>query len=119
MPDSPDFFSEVLLHKTPSADRWRCRHQRHVPGCKIGRPDNLMHPARCRSRIQYRMSARSVLLIGGNSGIGNAAARLLVAEGWSVRSASRSAGPLAELGIPTQHFDAEKVPELEIPEVVL
>lgn len=61
---------------------------------------------------------RNVLLIGGNSGIGYAVARRLVAGGWSLAAAARTAGPLTELGIPVQEFDGQDVPDLVIPEVL-
>jgi NAD(P)-dependent dehydrogenase (short-subunit alcohol dehydrogenase family) len=59
--------------------------------------------------------SRTILLIGGNSGIGLATARLLVAVGDRVIAAARSAGPLAELGIPVQPFDALAPAPLELP----
>ena len=55
-------------------------------------------------------------LIGGNSGIGLALARRLVAVGHSVHAAARKAGPLAELGVPVQPFDAEEPAGLSWPE---
>jgi 3-oxoacyl-[acyl-carrier protein] reductase len=62
--------------------------------------------------------SRSILLIGGNTGIGLATARLLVAGGNSVIAAARDAGPLAELGIPVQPFDALAPAPLELPPVL-
>ena len=62
--------------------------------------------------------ARSVLLIGGNSGIGLATARRLVFRGDTVEAAARTAGPLAELGIPVQPFDAMNPGALELPPVL-
>jgi 3-oxoacyl-[acyl-carrier protein] reductase len=62
--------------------------------------------------------SRNILLIGGNTGIGMATARLLVAGGNSVIAAARHAGPLAELGIPVQPFDALAPTPLELPPVL-
>ncbi|MEY4243836.1 MAG: hypothetical protein RLZZ245_1421 [Verrucomicrobiota bacterium] len=59
--------------------------------------------------------SRTVLLIGGNSGIGLATARLLQAQGTTVIAAARSAGPLAELGIQVQAFDALAPTPLVLP----
>jgi NAD(P)-dependent dehydrogenase (short-subunit alcohol dehydrogenase family) len=61
---------------------------------------------------------KTVLLIGGNSGIGLATARLLHAQGDQVLAAARTAGPLAELGIPVQPFDALEPTTLQLPEVL-
>ena len=77
-----------------------------------------MHPVWRRRRIPTTMTSKKVLLIGGNSGIGQAVARRLAAGDWMVSAAARSAGTLVQLGIPVQHFDAEDVPELEIPDVL-
>jgi NAD(P)-dependent dehydrogenase (short-subunit alcohol dehydrogenase family) len=57
-------------------------------------------------------------MIGGNSGIGLATARLLKAQGISVIAAARNPGPLAELGIPVQPFDAQNPVTLELPPVL-
>lgn len=54
-------------------------------------------------------------MIGGNSGIGLATARLLKAQGVSLVAAARTPGPLAELGIPVQSFDALHPHALELP----
>lgn len=62
--------------------------------------------------------SRQILLIGGNSGIGLASARLLVSRGASVTAAARTPGPLAELGIPVQPFDAVNPTPLELPPVL-
>lgn len=59
---------------------------------------------------------QNVLLIGGNSGIGLETAKLLSTSAWKVTAAVRDARPLASLGIATQNFDAENVPELDLPE---
>ena len=62
--------------------------------------------------------SRNILLIGGNTGIGMATARLLVAGGNSVIAAARHAVPLAELGIPSQPFDALAPSPLLLPPVL-
>jgi 3-oxoacyl-[acyl-carrier protein] reductase len=62
--------------------------------------------------------SRKILLIGGNTGIGLATARLLVAGGNAVLAAARHPGPLAELGIPVQAFDALAPEPLELPPVL-
>lgn len=59
--------------------------------------------------------ARTILLIGGNSGIGLATAKLLQAQGNSLIAAARTAGPLEELGIPVQPFDAFNPGALTLP----
>ena len=51
--------------------------------------------------------ARTILLIGGNSGIGLATARLLQANGDNLLAAARNPAPLEEIGIPTQPFEAD------------
>ncbi len=58
---------------------------------------------------------RNILLIGGNSGIGLATARLLVSHGESVTAAARTPGPLADLGIPVQPFSATDPSPIELP----
>ncbi|MCU0781104.1 MAG: SDR family oxidoreductase [Akkermansiaceae bacterium] len=60
--------------------------------------------------------SRTILLIGGNSGTGLATARLLAARGAKLLAAARTPGPLAELGIPVQMFDAANPPPLDLPE---
>jgi len=62
--------------------------------------------------------ARTILLIGGNSGIGLATARLLELEGNSLIAAARTPQPLAALGIPVQPFDALNPGPLELPPVL-
>jgi NAD(P)-dependent dehydrogenase (short-subunit alcohol dehydrogenase family) len=62
--------------------------------------------------------ARTVLLIGGNSGIGLATARLLQSNGVSLIAAARTPRALAELGIPVQNFDALEPGPLELPPVL-
>lgn len=61
---------------------------------------------------------QNALLIGGNSGIGLETAKLLTARGWNVTAAVRDTGPLPALGVSTQPFDAEDVPDLALPEVL-
>jgi len=62
--------------------------------------------------------SRTYLLIGGNSGIGLATARLLISRGNSLIAAARSPQPLAELGIAVQPFDALAPGPLELPGVL-
>lgn len=59
--------------------------------------------------------AKNVLIIGGNSGIGLATARLLQSQGINLFAAARSAAPLEEIGIPVQPFDALAPTALELP----
>ncbi len=54
-------------------------------------------------------------MIGGNTGIGLATAKLLLAQGNHVIAAARTAGPLEELGISVQPFDALNPTALELP----
>ncbi len=61
---------------------------------------------------------RTILLIGGNSGIGLATARLLQAQGHQLLAASRSNDRLSQLNIPTQSFDASAPAALELPEIL-
>lgn len=60
----------------------------------------------------------TILLIGGNSGIGHATAQLLLSQGYNVLAAARTAGPLEELGIPVQAFDALNPSPLALPPVL-
>lgn len=62
--------------------------------------------------------SRTILLIGGNSGIGLATARRLLDKGDSVIAAARNPGPLAGLGVNVQPFDALKPADLELPPVL-
>jgi len=59
--------------------------------------------------------SRTILIIGGNSGIGLAAARRLQSQGNSLLAAARSAAPLQELGIEVQPFDALQPADLNLP----
>lgn len=60
--------------------------------------------------------AKPILLIGGNTGIGLASARLLQTQGHRLMAAARSPEALTQLGIPTQPFDADKAVELDLPD---
>lgn len=62
--------------------------------------------------------SRTVLLVGGNSGIGLATARLMQAQGDTVIAAARSAGPLQEMGITVQAFDALQPGEIVLPPIL-
>jgi 3-oxoacyl-[acyl-carrier protein] reductase len=57
-------------------------------------------------------------MIGGNSGIGLATAKLLLANGENVLAAARTSGPLQEIGIPVQPFDARNPTALDLPPVL-
>jgi len=59
--------------------------------------------------------SRTILLIGGNSGIGLASARLLATQGHSLIAAARNPGPLAKMGITVQPFDALDPSTLDLP----
>ena len=50
--------------------------------------------------------SKTIAIIGGNSGIGFATVQRLLAAGHQVHAAARNAGPLAELGVSVQPFDA-------------
>jgi NAD(P)-dependent dehydrogenase (short-subunit alcohol dehydrogenase family) len=62
--------------------------------------------------------AKNILLVGGNSGMGLATARRLLARGDSVTAAARTAGPLEELGVPVQPFDAAAPAIADLPPVL-
>ncbi|MEO5712211.1 MAG: SDR family oxidoreductase [Luteolibacter sp.] len=62
--------------------------------------------------------SRTYLLIGGNSGIGFATARLLKSRGDFLIAAARRPQPLAELGISVQPFDALSPGSLDLPPVL-
>ncbi|MDE0835321.1 MAG: SDR family oxidoreductase [Akkermansiaceae bacterium] len=61
---------------------------------------------------------KTILLVGGNSGIGLATAKLLRASDYSLIAASRSDDQLSALGIPVQPFDAENPTPLDLPETL-
>jgi NAD(P)-dependent dehydrogenase (short-subunit alcohol dehydrogenase family) len=61
---------------------------------------------------------KTILLVGGNSGIGLATAKLLKSYGINLIAASRSSDQLAALGIPTQPFDANSPITLDLPETL-
>jgi NAD(P)-dependent dehydrogenase (short-subunit alcohol dehydrogenase family) len=61
---------------------------------------------------------RTILVIGGNSGIGLATVSLLQSQGNHLIAAARSPEALAGLGIPTQPFDATAPEALELPAVL-
>ncbi|MCU0749628.1 MAG: SDR family oxidoreductase [Akkermansiaceae bacterium] len=61
---------------------------------------------------------KTILVIGGNSGIGLATVRQLQAQGDHVVAAARSPQALAELGIAVQPFDALSPAPLELPGVL-
>lgn len=60
--------------------------------------------------------ARKILLVGGNSGIGLASARMLQERGDEVLAAARTPGPLEQLGIAVQPFDPAGEVVLDLPE---
>ncbi|MGJ8696713.1 MAG: SDR family NAD(P)-dependent oxidoreductase [Verrucomicrobiaceae bacterium] len=60
--------------------------------------------------------ARTILLIGGNSGIGLAIAKRLHSQGDHVHATARSHDQLAALGVPTQSFDATEPADLDLPD---
>ena len=62
--------------------------------------------------------SKTILLIGGNSGIGLATAKRLKSIGYTVLAAARSPGDLEKLGIPVQRFDALEPTLLDLPPVL-
>jgi len=62
--------------------------------------------------------SKRILLIGGNSGIGLASAQHLLAQGHQLLAACRTPGPLAQLGIATQPFEATGEVDLELPDAL-
>jgi NAD(P)-dependent dehydrogenase (short-subunit alcohol dehydrogenase family) len=62
--------------------------------------------------------SKNILLVGGNSGIGLATAKVLKSNGFTLTAASRSSESLSALGIPAQPFDAENIGELNLPETL-
>lgn len=61
---------------------------------------------------------RTILLIGGNSGIGWSTSRQLIAQGDTVIAATRSSDRLVELGVQVQHFDALQPTPLDLPTII-
>ena len=57
---------------------------------------------------------KTILLIGGNSGIGLESAKLLQSQGHQLHAAARSPEALQALGIATQSFDATGDLSLEL-----
>lgn len=64
------------------------------------------------------LMAKTILLIGGNSGIGLATVHALLDRGDTLVAAARSPGPLEALGIPVQQFDALNPTPLQLPAVL-
>lgn len=56
------------------------------------------------------------MVIGGNSGIGLATVRRLIGQGVEVHAALRNPGPLADLGVSLQPFDAMSEIALQVPD---
>ncbi len=56
------------------------------------------------------------LIIGGNSGIGLELTKMLMDKGARVTAAARHPEPLDQLSVPTQPFDADNPPSLDLPE---
>lgn len=61
---------------------------------------------------------KTILVVGGNSGIGLATVRRLLAEGTNVVAAARNGALLEELGVTVQAFDAEQPGALDLPDVL-
>jgi len=61
---------------------------------------------------------KTILIIGGNSGIGYQTAKMLKSEGHRVIAALRQPEPLQELGIETQPFDASAPAPLDLPDTL-
>jgi 3-oxoacyl-[acyl-carrier protein] reductase len=62
--------------------------------------------------------SNSVLLIGGNSGIGLATVKLLQAQGTNLTVAARTADPLVDLGLEVQDYDALNPSTLNLPDAL-
>jgi 3-oxoacyl-[acyl-carrier protein] reductase len=67
------------------------------------------------SQLPNPAMPRTHFLIGGNSGIGLATARLLRSQGDLPIAAARNPGAFGDLGIPVQPFDANSPTPLELP----
>lgn len=61
---------------------------------------------------------KTILVIGGNSGIGLATVKRLLANGVAVVAAARNSAPLEEMGVRIQPFDAVHSAVLELPDVL-
>lgn len=64
------------------------------------------------------MASKNILVVGGNSGIGLATAKLLQSQGHRLTAAARRPESLAQLGIPSQPFEATGEVTLELPETL-
>lgn len=62
--------------------------------------------------------AKTILVVGGNTGIGLATVKLLLASGVDVVAAARNRAPLEELGVKVQPFDAGEPGGLDLPDVL-
>lgn len=62
--------------------------------------------------------AKTILVVGGNTGMGLATVKRLLAGGAHVVAAARSSGPLEEIGVKVQPFDAAHPGELDLPDVL-
>ena len=62
--------------------------------------------------------SKNILIIGGNSGIGLATAKILNSEDINLSAASRSSDELEALGIPVQPFDAKDPGDLDLPDTL-
>ena len=61
---------------------------------------------------------KTILLIGGNSGIGFQAAQTLIDQGHRVLAAVRDGSALEALGVETQPFDALAPTDLTLPDTL-
>lgn len=66
--------------------------------------------------VELAHMSKRILLIGGNTGIGLASATKLKNEGHQLLAAARSPEQLAQIGIPTQPFEASGEVKLELPD---
>ncbi len=76
-----------------------------------------LHNTKGAVAILYRLM-KTILMIGGNTGIGYEAAKKLKSAGHRVIAAVREAAPLEALGVETQPFEATALSELDLPEVL-